>query len=300
MWLERDGISKMKNRFFAWLRNSYIFVIIALTYIPLIIVMILSFTEPSIKGNLNLGFNFNGGENWLNLFKNDEFINAITNTAIIVSLTVPISTIIATVTCFGIWNTKQIYSSSVIGTSKFNMVVPDVITGIGLALLFSITIIPLSINLGFATVVLSHISFCTPYAIVVIYPRMQKMNKNLILASMDLGYSQITTFFKVTVPFLLPSILSGAAIVFSLSFDDFIITKLVGGSVSTISTELYSMAKGIKMWAVTFGAIIVLISLLITVIIGVKKYVSKVSKNKEMNLKRFSNKIDKKFKVKRV
>lgn len=300
MSLERDGISKMKNKFFAWLRSSYILVIIALTYIPLIIVVILSFTEPSSKGNLNLGFNFNGGANWLSLFKNSEFINAISNTAIIVALTVPISTIIATVTCFGIWNAKQVYSASVIGASKFDMVVPDVITGIGLALLFSITIIPLSVNLGFATVILSHISFCTPYAIVVIYPRMQKMNQNLILASMDLGYSQITTFFKVTVPFLLPAILSGAAIVFSLSFDDFIITDLVGGSIDTVSTELYSMAKGIKMWAVTFGAIVVLLGLLITLIVGIKKYISKATKNKQMNIKRFGSKIDKKFRAKRV
>lgn len=290
----------MKNKFFSWLKSSYILIIIALTYIPLIIVVILSFTAPSDKGNLNLGFNFNGGSNYLSLFKNDEFINAITNTAIIAGLTVPISTIIATVTCFGIWNSKQVYSSSVMGASKFNMVIPDVIIGIGLALLFSITIIPLSINLGFATIVLSHISFCTPYAIVVIYPRMQKMNKNLILASMDLGYSQITTFFKVTVPFLLPAILSAAAIVFSLSFDDFIITDLVGGSINTISTELYDMAKGIKMWAVTFGAIVVMIGLFVTLIIGIKKYFTKVAKSKEMNIKRFSNKIDKKYKTKRV
>lgn len=290
----------MKNRFLSWLKNSYILLIIAVTYIPLVVVVILSFTAPSVKGNLNLGFEFNGGENWLTLFKNDEFMNALGNTAIIVSLTVPISTIIATVTCFGIWNSKQIYSTSVMGASKFNMVIPDVITGIGLALLFSITIIPLSINLGFATVVLSHISFCTPYAIVVIYPRMQKMNKNLILASMDLGYSQITTFFKVTVPFLFPAILSGAAIVFSLSFDDFIITKLVGGNVNTISTEIYSMAKGIKMWAVTFGAIVVVFSLLITTIIAIKKYINKVSKNKEMNLKRFNSKINKHTNKKRA
>ena len=126
------------------------------------------------------------------------------------------------------------------------MVVPDIITGISLALLFSITIIPMGVNLGFATIILAHISFCTPYAILIIYPRMMKMKKNLILASMDLGYSKIYTFFKVIVPFLMPAIISASAIVFSISFDDFIITKLVGGKVSTISTEMYTMAKGIK------------------------------------------------------
>lgn len=287
----------MKSSFFNWLRKSYIFLIVAATYIPLIIVVILSFTTASNKGNLNLGFDFNSGENWLNLFKNNDFLNAFTNTIIIVSITVPISTIIATVTCFGIWNAKQFYKSSVMGISKVNMIIPDVITGIGLAILFSITIIPLSINLGFATVILAHISFCTPYAIVIIYPRMQKMNKNLILASMDLGYSSIYTFFKVTIPFLMPAILSGALVVFAMSFDDFIITKLVGGKVNTISTEIYSMAKGIKMWAVTFGALVVIIGISITILIGIKKYITEMQKKQISNVKRFDSKLKKRHKA---
>ncbi len=286
----------MKNRFLHFLKSSYIFIIVAATYIPLIIVIILSFTAPSDKGNLNLGFNFNNGENWLTLFKNNEFTNALLNTIIIVVITVPISTIIATITCFGIWNSKQFYVNTIMSTSKANMLIPDVITGIGLAILFSITIIPLGINLGFATVVLAHISFCTPYAIIIIYPRMQKMNKNLILASMDLGYSQIVTFFKVTIPFLLPAIFSAAAIVFSMSFDDFIITKLVGGKVNTISTEIYSMAKGIKMWAVTFGAIIVIIGITITIIIGIKKYIEERQKHKAISLNKFNGRIKKSLK----
>lgn len=285
----------MKSRILNFLRRSYIFIIILLIYIPLITVVVLSFTQPSDKGNLNLNFVFNDGKNWINLFKDNEFLNALSNTAIIVVITVPISTIIAAITAFGIWNSKQFYKNTVMGISKLNMVIPDVITGIGLAILFSITIIPLSINLGFATIVLAHISFCTPYAIIIIYPRMQKMKKNLILASLDLGYSQIYTFFKITIPFLMPAILSGAAIVFAMSFDDFIITKLVGGKINTISTEMYSMAKGIKMWAVTFGAAIVLIGILVTAIIGIKKYITEKQKKKIRNYKKFHKSIAKRI-----
>ncbi|MDE7221824.1 MAG: ABC transporter permease subunit, partial [Ureaplasma sp.] len=163
----------------------------------------------------------------------------------------------------------------IIGISKINIVIPDVISGIGLALLFAMTIIPLQINLGFATIILSHISFCTPYAIILIYPRMQKMNKNLILASLDLGYSSIYTFFKVIIPFLIPSIISAAALVFGMSFDDFIITRLVGGKIDTISTQIYSMAKGIKMWAVTFGAIVVVVSIGLAILIAFKNTIFK-------------------------
>lgn len=260
------------TRFLNFLKKTYIFIILFLIYAPLIIVIFLSFTDPSSKGNINLNFSFNNGENWLMLFQNDEFLNALSNTAIIVIFTVPISTIIATLTCFGIWNAKNVYKNITLGSSKLNMIVPDIITGISLALLFSLTIIPMGVNLGFTTIILAHISFCTPYAILIIYPRMMKMKKNLILASMDLGYSKIYTFFKVIIPFLMPAIISAAAIVFSISFDDFIITKLVGGKVSTISTEMYTMAKGIKAWAVTFGAIIVIFIFFLAFLIGIKKY----------------------------
>lgn len=274
-------------------KKSYIFIILSIIYIPLIIVIFLSFTDPSNKGNINLNFSFNNGENWVMLFKNDEFLNALANTAIIIVFTVPISTIIATIACFGIWNAKTFYKNIALGSSKLNMIIPDIITGISLALLFSITIIPLGVNLGFATVILAHISFCTPYAILIIYPRMIKMKKNLILASMDLGYSKIYTFFKVIIPFLLPAIISAAAIVFSISFDDFIITKLIGGKVSTISTEMYTMAKGIKAWAVTFGAIIVIFIFILAFIIGINKYLKehKHSSNNKLKFRRNINKI---------
>lgn len=265
----------MKQKILNFLHRSYLAIIICMIYIPLIVVILLSFTNGSAKDNLNLGFDWNAGQNWLNLFKNNEFINALTNTTIIVVIVVPCSTIIATITCFGIWHAKSFYKNTIIGISKINIVIPDVISGIGLALLFAMTIIPMQINLGFATIILSHISFCTPYAIILIYPRMLKMNKNLILASLDLGYSSIHTFFKVTIPFLMPSIISAAALVFGMSFDDFIITRLVGGKIDTISTQIYSMAKGIKMWAVTFGAIVVVVSIGLAILIAFKNTIFK-------------------------
>ncbi|MDE6476906.1 MAG: ABC transporter permease subunit [Mycoplasmoidaceae bacterium] len=131
-------------------------------------------------------------------------------------------------------------------SSKLSLVNPEVITGISLSLLFSSTIIPLGLDFGFVTVLLAHISFCTPYAIITIYPRMAKMNSNLILASYDLGYSKTKTFFKVIVPYLFPAILSAFAIVLAMSLDDFIITNLVNGSFQTIGTAIYTTRKGIK------------------------------------------------------
>ncbi|MBQ6970258.1 ABC transporter permease subunit [bacterium] len=104
----------------------------------------------------------------------------------------------------------------------------------------------MGLNFGLITICLSHISFCTPYAIVAIYPKMQKMNKNLVMASYDLGYSKVKTFLNIVIPYLLPAILSAAAITFAMSLDDFIITNLINGSTQTISTAIYTTRKGIK------------------------------------------------------
>jgi spermidine/putrescine transport system permease protein len=106
--------------------------------------------------------------------------------------------------------------------------------------------VALGFDLGFFTVILAHVSFCTPYAIVAIYPRMAKMNQNQLLASYDLGHSKLDTFCKITIPHLMPAILSAVAIVLAMSLDDFIITNLVNGSFQTIGTLIYSTRKGIK------------------------------------------------------
>jgi spermidine/putrescine transport system permease protein len=130
--------------------------------------------------------------------------------------------------------------------SKVTIVNPEAITGISLVVLFSSTWIAMGFNFGFVTVALAHISFCTPYAIVAIYPRMAKMNPSLVLASYDLGHSKTSTFFKVTLPYLLPAILSATAICAAMSLDDFVITNLVNGDFQTIGTLIYTSRKGIK------------------------------------------------------
>lgn len=173
--------------------------------------------------------------------------------------------------------------NSTLGIARVSLVNPEVITGISLTLLFASTWIALGLDFGFFTVILSHISFCTPYALITIYPRMLKFNKNLIDASNDLGYNNFKTFFKIVVPYLLPVIIASSALVLVMSFDDFIITNLVRGRISTISTEMYLMAKGIKAWAVTFGSMLIIVFVIFIAIKGclihhsVKKHKAKAN-----------------------
>ena len=208
-------MNKINSSFFKklgnFLRSSYIFIVLAIIYIPLIMVVLISFNPQTDKGNINLNFGILNGINYLKLFENNTFINALLNTLLLSVLVTPVSVLIGIMACYGIWKSKSTTKNFVLGTARLSMLNPDAITGISLLLLFSSTWIPMGLNLGFFTVLLAHISFCTPYAIITIYPRMAKMKQNLVLASYDLGESKIHTFIKVIIPYLMPSIAVGVA-----------------------------------------------------------------------------------------
>lgn len=270
-----------KKRLGWFFRRFYIFLILAVIYVPLIVIILLSFNGQTDRGNIILNFGVPNAINYIELFKNNDFLNALLNSVIISVIVVPISLIIAVITCFGIWNSKNKYVNSIVGASKVSIAIPEPITAISLALLFTSTVLPLGLGFGLFTVCLAHISFCTPYAIVAIFPKMQKMPRNLIWASYDLGYSRTKTFFKVVLPYLAPALLSAAAIVLAMSLDDFIITSLINGSTQTISTAIYTTRKGIKAWVVTFGALLVIITAIVVIVVSIVK----VRKTKKANIK---------------
>ncbi|MDR2823135.1 MAG: ABC transporter permease [Mycoplasmataceae bacterium] len=263
------------------LKRWYIYIILFLIYVPLVVIILLSFNGQTTRGNIELNFGVPTVVNYIELFKNDEFINALLNSVILSVCVVPVTVMIAIITCFGLWKSKPYQLNSVMFATKLTIVNPEAITGISLALLFASTWVSLGFDLGFFTVFLSHISFCVPYAIVAIYPRMAKMNQNQILASYDLGHSRVNTFFKITIPHLLPAILSAIAITLAMSLDDFIITNLVNGSFQTVGTLIYTTRKGIKAWVVTFGAIVIIITLVLILAFGIKKYYKLRSQNKQ-------------------
>lgn len=264
------------NRFIQWLKHSYLFLIIMAIYLPLVIIVFLSFTNPSKKGNVIVNFqNFNHGDNYVKLFFDPTYYGnfqaGLFNSLVIVLIVVPISLTIGILATFGIWKAKKRTQNLILNSSKITIVNPDMITGISLVILFVITFLPLKISLGWVTIILAQISFTTPYVIVAIYPKMMKMNYNLILSSYDLNHKKMATFFRIVLPYLLPAILAAGLIAFATSFDDFIITNLVKGRVTTLSTELYTMKKGIKSWAITFGALVILVTFGLLTIISLFK-----------------------------
>ncbi|QZX48893.1 ABC transporter permease [Mycoplasma sp. E35C] len=267
------------------LRQGYIFIILGLIYLPLLIIVILSFNGATERGNVNLNFNNVDPSKAFDAYKQlaeGDFLTPLTTSLIVAFISTPISVFLATITAFGIWRNKKVYQKLIMSVSNTSIAIPDIISALSLITLFVLIWVSLLLQpLGLFTIIVSHISVSTPFALVSIYPRMLKMNPNLILASQDLGYNRIQTFFKITLSYLMPAIIVGGLIAFATSFDDFVITSFVRGSSRTIATELYSIRKGIKAWAIAFGAILTFVGIFATIIAVIKKALSEKVKYKE-------------------
>ncbi len=274
---------KNHSNWIYWLKQSYVSIVLILIYIPLIFLVILSFAGHSEKGNIANNFLEMSGDNYIDIVNNNSFWNSLLNSTLIALVVVPISLFISIFTAIGIWTSKQSVSKYFVSCAKTALAIPDIICGISLLLLFSSFIFSIGMNFGYLTIILSHISFAVPYGIVSIYPNLNKIKKNLMWASYDLGYSKLATYMKVILPSIKFSILSASILLTIMSFDDFVITTLVRGNVDTIGTAIYNSRKGIKAWIVTFGAIIVLIIIFSTIVISIrsiKKEKNEKNKNK--------------------
>lgn len=265
--LIKANFASIGNNFLKFLKKFYVLITLFFIYLPLIIIVLLSFNGQTKKGNIDMNFNHNFSfVNYFYLLNNDAFLNDLLNSIIVAIITTPITIVIALMACFGLWNSQKIQRNLIIGICKTTFILPEPIIAISLCMLFMSTLIPLGFNFGLLTICLAHISYYSPYAVMIIYPKIMKLNANLILASYDLGYSKIKTFFNIIFKNLLPSLLSATIVVFGLSFDEFIITNLVNGSFQTIATKMYMTRKGIKSWIITFGAMIIILSIVVTFI----------------------------------
>lgn len=226
----------MKN----FARRIYIALIIIFLYAPIGTLIVLSFNKSKSRAKWG-GFTFKW---YAELFQNDAIMQALWNTLTIALLSSLIATIIGTVACIALQNMKKRTRAIALGITNIPMLNAEIVTGISLMLLF----IVLKMQFGFFTILLAHITFNIPYVILSVMPRMKQLNPSTYEAALDLGASHLQAFFKVTFPDLLPGIMSGFLMAFTMSLDDFIITHFTKGpGIDTLSTKIYTeVKKGIK------------------------------------------------------
>lgn len=227
----------MKN----WTRIFTIFVFIFL-YIPMIILAVSSFntgTDMAVFEHFTLG-------QYKALFQDSTLLPLLRNSLIIALLSSLIATILGTMAAVGIFRMGRRMRSMTMILTNIPMTNPDIVTGVSLALLFAFMGKMLKMNsvLGFGTLLIAHITFNMPYVILSVMPKLGQMDPNLSEAALDLGCTPSQAFFKVILHEIMPGILSGAMMAFTMSLDDFVISYFVyGPSFVTLPVEIYNYTK---------------------------------------------------------
>ncbi len=242
-------------------KRIYIALIILFLYAPIGTLMVLSFNASKTRAKWG-GFSLKW---YIALFQNEEILRALVNTLLIALLSSLIATVIGTIACIAMTGMKRRSKSALMAITNIPMLNADIVTGISLMLLY----ISLGIRFGMGTILLSHITFNIPYVILSVMPRMKQLNPSTYEAALDLGSSPINAFVKVVFPDLLPGILSGFLMAFTMSLDDFIITHFTKGvGVDTLSTKIYTeIKKGIKpeMYALSSLIFVTVLTLLVLI-----------------------------------
>ena len=218
----------------------YIALLLVLLYSPILIIIIFSFTEAKVLGNWT-GFSLKLYASLFQAGVHHSLTSALWNTLIIGLISAFVSMILGTVAAIGIYNLKSRARNAVQFVNNIPILNPDIITAISLFLLF----VSLGITQGYTTVILAHITFCTPYVVLSVYPRLQRMNENLYEAALDLGATPFYALRKILLPELRPGMISGFILAFTLSIDDFVVTLFTIGNegLETLSTYIYADAR---------------------------------------------------------
>ena len=235
-------------------------------FAPIIILLIFSFNDSkSLSVFSDFSFRW-----YRELLKDRNTLEAVRNTLVLAASATVISTIMGTAAAWGIDRLRSRWYKAVINTvTDIPMTNPDIITGISLMLMFVFVgkIFGASSSLNFWTMLIAHVTFCLPYVILQVLPKLKQMDRSLPEAAMDLGCTPLKAFLKVELPEMLPGIVTGAIMAFTLSLDDFVISYFTSGTgFETLPIRIYSMTKKTvtpKMYALATIIFFVTLSLLL-------------------------------------
>ena len=246
----------------------YTALIFVFLFAPIVILLVFSFNEAKSLSVFS-GFSFKW---YQELFRDGETLNALKNTLILAVVASLVSTAMGTAAAVGMNRMRNKYLRAALDTATdIPMMNPDIITGISLMLMFVFfgRLLGASTSLGFWSMLAAHITFCLPYVIMQVLPKLQQMDRSLPEAAMDLGCTPVRAFFRVEVPEILPGIITGMIMAFTLSLDDFVISYFTQGSgFQTLPIRIYNMTKKTvtpKMYALATIIFFVILALLLIV-----------------------------------
>ena len=223
-----------------YLQKIYLALIFIILYAPIVTLIILSFNQSKTRAKWG-GFTLKW---YKELLKNEQIMSAFYTTLIIAFVSAAVATVIGTAAAIAIQSMKQKWKTLYMGLTNIPMMNAEIVMGVSLMLLF----IAFHMTLGFSTILIAHITFNIPYVILSVAPKLKQTNRYTYEAALDLGAHPLKAFFKVVFPDIVPGVVSGFMLAFTMSLDDFVITHFTKGpGIDTLSTKIYTeVRKGIK------------------------------------------------------
>ena len=250
----------------------YLILIFVLLYAPILTLIILSFNNSKTRAKWG-GWTVKW---YISMFHNSSIMSALWNTLLIALLSALISTFLGLCAAISLDAMKSRTRTAVMSVLNIPMLNAEIVTGISLMLVFIaagqfMTRFGYTIEFGFWTVLIGHITFNLPYTVLSILPKLRQLNESTYEAALDLGASPLTAFFRVVLPEIMPGVLSGFMLAFTLSLDDFVITHFVKGpGFETLSTKIYTeVRKGIKPEMYALSTLLFLSVMVLLVIVNV-------------------------------
>ena len=273
-----------------YLQKIYLTLILILLYAPIVTLIVLSFNQSKTRAKWG-GFTLKW---YKELFRNEQIMSAFYTTLIIAFISAAVATIIGTAAAIAIQGMKQKWKTMYMGLTNIPMMNAEIVMGVSLMLLF----IAFHMTLGFGTILIAHITFNIPYVILSVAPKLKQTNRYTYEAALDLGAPPVKAFFKVVFPDIVPGVLSGFMLAFTMSLDDFVITHFTKGpGIDTLSTKIYTeVRKGIKPEIYALSTIMFVTVLVLLILINyspkeeeettVRKKVRRPSKVKKIMIQR--------------
>ncbi len=264
----------VKKKLMQVLGKCYLAFIFIFLYAPIITLIVLSFNESRFRGKWG-GFSLKW---YTGLFQSDAIMDSVANTLVLALISALIATVFGTVVCFAMNHMKKWSKTAIMSLTNIPMLNADIVTGISLMLLY----IAIDFTTGFSSVLLAHITFNLPYVILSVAPRVRQVNRSTYEAALDLGASKPYAFWKVILPDVMPGVLTGFLLSFTMSLDDFVITHFTKGKgMNTLSTQIYAeQKKGIRPEMYALSTL-----MFVTVFVLLLIYNRKKDSNKEWNMK---------------
>lgn len=252
----------MKSKLRKIFESIYIYFMFLFLYVPIIVLMVFSFNENKSRGSWG-GFSLKW---YKEMFANEELMSALQTTLIVGVISAIIATIIGTAAAIGIMGFKNKKMRNIITeVTNIPMVSSELVIGVSLMLLF----IALKVPSGMFTLILSHITFCIPYVILSVTPKLIQLDKNLYEAAVDLGAKPWYAFKNVVLPEIMPGIITGLLFAFTLSIDDFVISFFTAGNgVENLSMYVYATAKRLNPEINALSTVMFAVMMILLVIIN--------------------------------